>query len=75
MPRHFDIISEINDIEVIARGRGVDARHRLNRAYGRGNWRKLKGKAWGWSTEKAVWPMPKSTGLKRTASAKSKKRS
>ncbi len=46
MPTHFDIISEILDIEVIARGRGVDARRRLNRTYGRGNWRKLKGKAW-----------------------------
>jgi len=46
MPTHFDIISEINDIEVIARGHGVDARHRLNRTYGRGNWRKLKGRAW-----------------------------
>jgi len=24
----------------------VDARHWLDRTYGRGNWRKLKGKAW-----------------------------
>ena len=45
MPLNFDIISEISEIEVIARGVGVDARHSLNRTHGRGNWRKLKGKA------------------------------
>lgn len=27
----FDILSEIADIEIIARGAGVDARHYLNR--------------------------------------------
>jgi hypothetical protein len=41
----FEIISEIFDIEIIARGRGVRARLRLNRTYGRGRWRKLKGVA------------------------------
>ncbi len=45
MPVNFDLITEVTDIEVIARGVGVDARHYLNRTYGRGNWRKLKGKA------------------------------
>lgn len=45
MPLNFDLITELTDIEVIARGVGVDARHYLNRTYGRGNWRKLKGKA------------------------------
>ncbi len=46
MPKDFETISEITNIEVIARGRGVNARHRLNRTYGQGRWRKLKGKAW-----------------------------
>ena len=43
---NFEIISEIVEIEVIARGTGVDARHRLSRLYGKSRWRKLKGKAW-----------------------------
>ncbi|MCE7981006.1 MAG: hypothetical protein DYG89_07415 [Caldilinea sp. CFX5] len=42
----FDILSDITDIETIARGLGVDARHYLNRTYGRGRWRKMKGRAW-----------------------------
>ena len=39
----FKLLSEITDIQTIARGKGVDIRHQLNRAYGRANWRKLKG--------------------------------
>jgi hypothetical protein len=44
----FTVISEITDIQLIAKGTGVDIRHYLNRTYARGrraNWRKLKGKA------------------------------
>lgn len=41
----FEIIGEINDIEVIAVGSGVRDRARLRRLYGRGRWRKLKGTA------------------------------
>ena len=33
----------IKDITIIARAKGVEIRHDLNRVYGRGNWRKLKG--------------------------------
>jgi hypothetical protein len=39
-------ISDISDIETIAKGAGVDIRHYLNHTFGRGNWRKLKGLAW-----------------------------
>jgi hypothetical protein len=39
----FRLLSEFTNIEIIARGSGVDARHELNRQYGRANWRKLKG--------------------------------
>ena len=46
VPHNFDIISEITNIEAIARGLGVDARHYLNEIYGHGRWRKLKGNAW-----------------------------
>jgi hypothetical protein len=41
----FEIIGEITAIETIATGRGVHARHYLNRVYGRGHWRKMKGVA------------------------------
>ncbi len=43
---NFEIVSEISEIEIIARGSGVHVRRYLNRRYGRGKWRKLKGIAW-----------------------------
>ena len=42
---YFEIIGEITDIEVIARGYAIKDLARLQRKYGRGRWRKLKGKA------------------------------
>ncbi len=39
----FEIVSEVTDIEAIARGIGVRDRTRLRKQYGRGRWRKLKG--------------------------------
>lgn len=39
----FEVISEITQIETIASGRGVRDRRRLNRQYGTGRWRKMKG--------------------------------
>ncbi len=42
----FEIISEITDIQTIARGSSVRVRRYLNRTYGRGAWRKMKGIAW-----------------------------
>jgi hypothetical protein len=41
----FEIIGEITAIETIATGRGVYVRRYLNRTYGRGHWRKMKGVA------------------------------
>lgn len=41
----FELISEIHDVEVVASGRAVRDRRRLNREHGRGKWRKLKGVA------------------------------
>ncbi len=41
----FEIISEITDVEVIAKGRAIRDLARLRRKYGAGRWRKLKGKA------------------------------
>jgi uncharacterized protein with ACT and thioredoxin-like domain len=45
MAKGFEILGEIRDVEVIAAGQGVDIRRHLNRVYGKGRWRKLKGMA------------------------------
>jgi len=42
---HFQLVGEITDIETIAVGSGVRIRAILQRQYGRGRWRKLKGVA------------------------------
>ena len=39
----FDLVGEIADVEPIARGPGIRDLSRLNRQYGKGKWRKLKG--------------------------------
>lgn len=41
----FEVIDQITEVEVIARGPGVQALSYLRRAYGRSRWRKLKGNA------------------------------
>ena len=40
-----EILGEIRDIETIATGRGVYIRRYLERTYGKGRWRKRKGRA------------------------------
>ncbi len=39
----FELIGEIRNIKPIARGRGIHDRARLQKHYGRGRWRKMKG--------------------------------
>ena len=39
----FEILGEIRDVEKIAEGRGVYIRRYLERTYGKGRWRKMKG--------------------------------
>lgn len=41
----FDIVSQIEDIEIIAVGTNIRDLAYLQKVYGRGRWRKLKGKA------------------------------
>jgi hypothetical protein len=41
----FRLLGEIKDIETIATGRGVYIRRYLDRMYGKGRWRKRKGRA------------------------------
>ena len=43
MITEFEILGAIKDIETIATGRGVYIRRYLERAYGKGRWRKRKG--------------------------------
>lgn len=38
-----EILSEIRDVETIAAGQGVYIRRYLERTYGRGRWRTMKG--------------------------------
>lgn len=40
---HFKIKGEIREVETTAVGRGIKNLSRLNKIYGRTNWRKLKG--------------------------------
>jgi len=39
----YEVIDKIEPIEVIATGKSIREISRLNRIYGRGRWRKLKG--------------------------------
>lgn len=43
MNSRFKILGEIRDIETIASGQVVYIRRYLERTYGRGRWRKMKG--------------------------------
>ena len=42
---NFEIVGSIDDVEIIAKGRGIRELARLNKQYGTGRWRKLKGRA------------------------------
>ena len=46
MEARFEIISPLRAVEVIASGRGVLRRNALDREYGKGRWRKMKGISW-----------------------------
>ena len=40
---HFKIVAKIREIETIATGHGIENLNRLNKMYGKANWRKMKG--------------------------------
>lgn len=42
---HFDVLDEISDVETIATGKGIRELARLQKLYGKGRWRKMKGMA------------------------------
>ncbi len=42
---HFEVISEIRDIEIIAVAHSIRDLPRLRKQYGKGRWRKMKGTA------------------------------
>ncbi|MBM4020356.1 MAG: hypothetical protein FJ288_18890 [Planctomycetes bacterium] len=39
----FEILGRLTDVQTLARGTGIRNLGRLRRAYGKGNWRKMKG--------------------------------
>jgi hypothetical protein len=41
----FKLRGEITDVEILASGRAIRVLGKLRKAYGRGRWRKLKGRA------------------------------
>ena len=41
----FDILGELSNVETMAAGKAIRDRRRLDRAYGKGRWRKMKGTA------------------------------
>lgn len=41
----FEILGDITVLETIATGRGIRDLRRLQRSYGKGRWRKMKGSA------------------------------
>ncbi len=41
----LEIVGEIRNLQIIARGQGVLIRRYLDRTYGKGRWRKMKGDA------------------------------
>ncbi|MEK6682406.1 MAG: hypothetical protein AABY79_10630 [Nitrospirota bacterium] len=41
--KEFEVLGEIRDIETIAVGRGIYISRYLDRTYGKGRWRKMKG--------------------------------
>ncbi len=45
MEIEFELVGEIRAVETIAAGHGIRILAKLNRLYGSGNWRKLKGVA------------------------------
>ena len=40
---HFEIVGEIEEVQLIAKGPSVRERGRLRKQFGRGRWKKLKG--------------------------------
>jgi hypothetical protein len=55
MTTGFEILSGIRDVETIAAGRSMYIRRYLERTYGRGRWRKMKGIAMLRLADGTIW--------------------
>jgi hypothetical protein len=64
---HFEVLGEITEAEVIARGSGIRRLKMLRKRYGGRNWRKLKGVAEVRLGSAVPSGVRKFTGTKRTA--------
>ena len=65
----FEIIGEITQIETLSRGSGIRNLARLQRQYGQGRWRKLKGVAYV-RLVTVQYVLRKFIGIKLTTSAR-----
>jgi hypothetical protein len=52
---NFRFLSDIENIQLIAAGKGVKVRHHLDQKHGHGRWRKLKGTAIVEYSDGQVW--------------------
>jgi hypothetical protein len=64
----FQLLDEIRDIETIGHGSGDYIRRYLERTYGKGRWRKMKGRATVRLADGTICEA-ENTGLRRMASA------
>jgi hypothetical protein len=65
----FQIVGQIGNVEIIAKGKGIREIAVLRARYGLGNWRKRKGlPTFDCPMDQPHWP--KCIGMKRMASAK-----
>jgi hypothetical protein len=67
VPNSFEIIGSIHGIEIIASGHGIRDLAVLQKHFGRGNWRKVKGFATVRLAEVGL-PRPRFIGTKHTES-------
>lgn len=67
----FEILGEITVLETIASGRGIRDLRRLQKSYGKGHWRKMKGSA-RVRLRNGEFALPSFTGTKHTALASAK---
>ena len=65
----FELIEEIRDVEIIAVDRSIRDVARLQRSYGKGRWRKLRGYAKVRLRDMAQSVLPNYIGMKHMESA------
>ena len=62
----FKLLSDVSEVEVIAVGKSIRILPKLEKLYGRGRWRKVKGRALVALPDGSVSQAELHTGMKRT---------